>query len=118
MDGVNYFDETDYLYFHGGSRGMHKLWDSRLCNYRNWEALRFLLSNCAWYLDEYNFDGFRFDGVTSILYINHGVNYCFSGGYNEYFGDNFDIDGGVYLMLVNYLIKNLKTSSLSMSVEW
>jgi 1,4-alpha-glucan branching enzyme len=104
LDGFNLFDGTDYLYFHSGAKGTHKLWESRLFNYKNWETLRFLLSNCAWYLDEYRFDGFRFDGITSILYQNHGINYSFSGGYNEYFGDNLDLDGAVYLMLANYLI--------------
>jgi 1,4-alpha-glucan branching enzyme len=117
MDGINYFDGTDYLYFHGGAKGIHKLWDSRIFNYSNWETLRFLLSNCAWYIDEYNFDGFRFDGVTSILYHNHGINYCFSGGYNEYFNENFDLDGGVYLMLANYLIHNIKQSSLTIAED-
>ena len=65
------------------------------------------MSNITWYMEEYMFDGFRFDGVTSILYKNHGINYNFSGGLKEYFGDNVDLDGGVYLMLANYLIHSI-----------
>jgi 1,4-alpha-glucan branching enzyme len=73
LDGLNLFDGTDHLYFHGGAKGRHELWDSRLFNYGNHEVLRFLLSNLRFWMDEYQFDGFRFDGVTSILYTHHGI---------------------------------------------
>ena len=61
-DGFNYFDGTDHHYFHAGDRGLHPMWDPRPYNYGHWEPLRFLLSNLRWWLDEYGFDGFRFDG--------------------------------------------------------
>jgi 1,4-alpha-glucan branching enzyme len=73
LDGLNLFDGTDHLYFHEGAKGRHELWDSRLFNYGNHEVLRFLLSNLRFWMDEYHFDGFRFDGVTSILYTHHGI---------------------------------------------
>ena len=73
LDGLNEFDGTDSCYFHGGPRGVHSLWDSRLFNYSSWEVLRFLLSNLRWFLEEYRFDGFRFDGVTSMLYHSRGI---------------------------------------------
>lgn len=117
LDGLNLFDGTDYLYFHGGARGWHKLWDSRIFNYKNWETLRFLLSNCAWYLEEYHFDGFRFDGVTSILYKNHGINYTFSGGLNEYFNDNVDVDGEIYVMLANNLIHTINPDAITVAED-
>jgi len=72
-DGLNQFDGTDDLYFHEGSKGTHDAWDSRLFNYGNHEVLRFLLSNLRFWVDEYKFDGFRFDGVTSMLYTHHGI---------------------------------------------
>ena len=117
LDGINHFDGTDYLYFHGGPRGFHKLWDSRVFNYSNWETLRLLLSNCAWYMDEYHFDGFRFDGVTSMLYAHHGINYAFSGGLHEYFNDGIDMDGQVYLMLANYLIHTKNPEAISIAED-
>ena len=83
-DGLNMFDGTDYCYFHSGGRGVHDQWDSRLFNYGNYETLRFLLSNLKYYLEEFHFDGFRFDGVTSMLYIHHGIGGGFSGDYHEY----------------------------------
>lgn len=73
LDGLNEFDGTNHLYFHEGAKGMHELWDSRLFNYGSHEVLRFLLSNLRFWMDEYQFDGFRFDGVTSMLYTHHGI---------------------------------------------
>lgn len=74
---------------------------SRLFNYGHHEVLRFLLSNLRFYMDEYMFDGFRFDGVTSMMYTHHGIGTGFSGGYHEYFGENVDMEAMTYLMLVS-----------------
>ncbi|GAB4833006.1 1,4-alpha-glucan-branching enzyme [Ancistrocladus abbreviatus] len=109
-DGLNGFDvgqASQDSYFHTGDRGYHKMWDSRLFNYANWEVLRFLLSNLRWWLEEFRFDGFRFDGVTSMLYHHHGINMAFTGSYNEYFSEAADVDAVVYLMLANYLSHNI-----------
>ena len=116
-DGFNNWDGTDYLYFHGGPMGHHSLWDSRLFNYSSYETLRFLLSNCAYYSEKFHFDGFRFDGITSILYRNHGIKYSFSGDYREYFGDNFDEDGGVYLMLANKLLHQINPEVITIAED-
>lgn len=99
-DGLNMFDGTDACYFHSGPKGQHELWDSRLFNYGSHEVLRFLLSNLRYWMEEYHFDGFRFDGVTSMMYLHHGIGTGFSGGYHEYFGPQVDIEAVVYLMLV------------------
>lgn len=107
LDGLNMFDGTDSHYFHSGSRGYHWMWDSRLFNYGSWEVLRYLLSNARWWLEEYRFDGFRFDGVTSMMYTHHGLQVAFTGNYKEYFGFATDVDAVVYLMLVNDLIHGL-----------
>ncbi|KAL1936534.1 hypothetical protein VTP01DRAFT_668 [Rhizomucor pusillus] len=101
LDGLNMFDGTDHCYFHGGGRGHHDLWNSRLFNYGYRPVMQFLLSNLRYWMDEYQFDGFRFDGVTSMLYKHHGIGYGFSGNYHEYFGDLVDEDGLMYLQLAN-----------------
>lgn len=62
-------------------------------DYSKYEVLRFLLSNLAYFMEEYRFDGFRFDAVTSILYQHHGIGVGFTGNYNEYFGPHIDVDG-------------------------
>lgn len=101
LDGLNEFDGTDHLYFHEGAKGRHDLWDSRLFNYGAHEVLRFLLSNLRFWVEEYQFDGYRFDGVTSMMYTHHGIGTGFSGGYHEYFGHSADVEAIVYLMLVS-----------------
>ncbi|EPQ26723.1 uncharacterized protein PFL1_05702 [Pseudozyma flocculosa PF-1] len=117
LDGLNMFDGTDHLYFHEGAKGRHELWDSRLFNYGSHEVLRFLLSNCLFWLDEYGFDGFRFDGVTSILYTHHGIGTGFSGGYHEYFGPNVDTEGVVYLMLANQMIHQAYPDAITIAED-
>jgi len=112
MDGINQFDGSDHQYFHEGEMGRHSLWDSRLFNYGHWEVIRFLLSNLRWWCEKYHFDGFRFDGVTSMLYKHHGIGVAFSGSYNEYFGFQVDIDACVYLMLANDMLHSLYPDSM------
>jgi 1,4-alpha-glucan branching enzyme len=116
-DGLNMFDGTDHLYFHGGPKGHHQLWDSRLFNYGHHEVLRFLLSNLRFWMDEYQFDGFRFDGVTSMLYKHHGIGTGFSGGYHEYFGDSVDEEGVVYLMLANEMLHQIYPSVITIAED-
>ncbi|KAG4304681.1 hypothetical protein PORY_002074 [Pneumocystis oryctolagi] len=116
-DGINMFDGTDHMYFHGGEKGFHKLWDSRLFNYGHYEVLRFLLSNLRFYMDEYCFDGFRFDGVTSIMYTHHGIGVCFSGNYNEYFGSDASEEGINYLILANEILHKFYPSCITIAED-
>jgi len=117
MDGLNKFDGTNACYFHDGSRGEHDLWDSRLFNYKSWEVLRFLLSNLRWYLEEYKFDGFRFDGVTSMLYHHHGLGVGFSGEYHEYFGLLTDVESFNYLQLANKMIHDTHPDAITIAED-
>uniref|UniRef100_A0A3P9IGV1 1,4-alpha-glucan branching enzyme n=1 Tax=Oryzias latipes TaxID=8090 RepID=A0A3P9IGV1_ORYLA len=116
-DGLNRFDGTDSCFFHSPPRGEHSLWDSRLFNYSSWEVLRFLLSNLRWWMEEYRFDGFRFDGVTSMLYHHHGIGTGFSGDYNEYFGLHVDEDSLVYLMLANHILHTLYPDCITIAED-
>ncbi|PWY99927.1 glycoside hydrolase [Testicularia cyperi] len=117
LDGLNMFDGSDHLYFHEGGKGRHDLWDSRLFNYGHYEVLRFLMSNCLFWMEEYGFDGFRFDGVTSMLYTHHGIGTGFSGGYHEYFGDSVDVEAVVYLMLANELIHRYNPNAITIAED-
>ncbi|EEB10319.1 1,4-alpha-glucan branching enzyme, putative [Pediculus humanus corporis] len=107
LDGLNQFDGTDSCYFHSGSRGVHQLWDCRMFNFSEYEVVRFLLSTLRWYIDEYNFDGYRFDAITAMLYHSRGIGEGFSGNYDEYFGLNVDTDAIVYLMLANHMLHKM-----------
>ncbi|KAL4441059.1 hypothetical protein ABPG77_010490 [Micractinium sp. CCAP 211/92] len=117
MDGINMFDGSDAMYFHGGGRGYHWMWDSRCFNYGNWETLRFLMSNARWWIDEYKFDGYRFDGVTSMMYHHHGLQTTFTGNYDEYFGMATDVEAVVYLMLVNCMIHDMFPSAVTIGED-
>ncbi|CAE6419466.1 unnamed protein product [Rhizoctonia solani] len=117
LDGINQFDGTDHLYFHGGGRGYHELWDSRLFNYSHHEVLRFLLSNLRFWMDEYQFDGFRFDGVTSMMYLHHGIGTGFSGGYHEYFGPASDSEAITYLMIANDMLHQLYPNVITIAED-
>ncbi|CAD5330718.1 unnamed protein product [Arabidopsis thaliana] len=117
LDGLNMFDGTDAHYFHSGPRGYHWMWDSRLFNYGSWEVLRYLLSNARWWLEEYKFDGFRFDGVTSMMYTHHGLSVGFTGNYTEYFGLETDVDAVNYLMLVNDMIHGLYPEAITVGED-
>ncbi|KIH94990.1 1,4-alpha-glucan branching enzyme [Sporothrix brasiliensis 5110] len=117
LDGINEFDGTDHQYFHEGAKGRHDLWDSRLFNYGHHEVLRFLLSNLRFWMDEYGFDGFRFDGVTSMLYLHHGIGTGFSGGYHEYFGADVDEEAVAYLMIANDMLHQLYPECITIAED-
>ncbi|KAJ1541663.1 alpha-1,4-glucan branching enzyme, partial [Nowakowskiella sp. JEL0078] len=117
LDGINQFDGTDHQYFHGGLKGHHELWDSRLFNYGHHEVLRFLLSNLRYWLSEFHFDGFRFDGVTSMLYLHHGIGTGFTGNYNEYFTEATDLEAVVYLMLANDFMRKIHPNIVTIAED-
>ena len=116
IEGLSKFDGTDYQYFHTGAKGTHPAWDSRLFNYAKEEVLHFLLSNCAFWLTEYCIDGFRFDGITSMLYKDHGLERNFVS-YDDYFSRNFDEDAATYLALANDLIHEIKPGAITISED-
>ena len=115
--GTPWPPDADTSYFCAGARGRHPEWGSRLLNYRNWEVLRYLLSNVAWWLTEYRFDGFRFDGVTSMLYWHHGVGVSFLGNCSEYFSPATNVDACVYLMLANELAHALLPGAVTVAED-
>jgi 1,4-alpha-glucan branching enzyme len=116
VEGLSRFDGTLSQYFHGGPRGDHVAWDSRCFDYGKTEVLHFLLSNCRFWLDEYRFDGFRFDGVTSMLYFDHGLGKRFTS-YDDYFSGNVDIDACVYLTLANQVIHAVRPDALTVAED-
>ena len=106
IDGLNTFDGTNGHYFHEDPNlGWHKLWGTRMFNYGKYETLRFLLSNLRYWSEEFRFDGFRFDGVTAMLYTHRGVHWDFLGGQSEFYGEHADDDACAYLMLANRLLR-------------
>jgi 1,4-alpha-glucan branching enzyme len=115
-EGISRFDGSIYQYFHEGGKGEHPAWDSMLFDYGKPAVLHFLLSNCRYWIEEYKIDGFRFDGVTSMIYHNHGLESSFSS-YDDYYSENTDIDALTYLALANKLLHSLKPGFISISED-
>src|SRR6185312_502759 len=116
LEGLGWFDGTDHQYFHAGPKGHHPAWDSLLFDYAKYEVLRFLLSNVRFWLEEYRFDGFRFDGVTSMLYKDHGLGKAFTS-YDDYFGENIDEDAVAYLKMVNELAHTMRPDVITIAED-
>ncbi len=117
VEGIARFDGTRTLYFHEGLRGEHAAWDSLCFDYGKPEVLHFLLSNCRFWLDEYHLDGFRFDGVTSMIYLHHGLGHCF-GCYEDYFDPAaVDPDALTYLTLANEVVHAVRPDAVTVAEE-
>ncbi len=116
VEGINEFDGTDFQFFHSGKRGNHAQWDSKLFNYGKHEVIHFLLSNIKYWMEEYHFDGFRFDGVTSMLYLDHGMGTDFDS-YKKYFSMNTDVEAITYLQLAASLIKEVNPQALAIAED-
>ncbi len=116
VEGLGRFDGTREQYFYPGERGEHRAWDSFCFNYEKPEVLKFLLSNCRFWLDEYHVDGFRFDGVTSMLYRHHGLNHAFTG-YGDYFSSAVDEAAYTYLGLANQVIHEVRPDAVTVAED-
>lgn len=115
-EGINEFDGTVYQFFHEGPRGDHPAWGTKLFNYDKNEVIHFLLSNLKFWLDEYHFDGFRFDGVTSMIYHDHGLGAAFTD-YSKYFSMNTDTEAITYLQLANDLIREVNPKAITIAED-
>ena len=115
-EGLNMQDGTEDQYFLSGGRGWHDAWGTRCFDYGKTETLHFLLSNLKYWQDEFHFDGFRFDGVTSMLYENHGLGEAFTN-YSMYYSLNTNVDAGVYLMLANKLVHEINKNAITVAEE-
>ncbi len=115
-EGINEFDGTDYQFFHSGPRGDHSAWGTKLFNYGKNEVIHFLLSNLKYWMEVFHFDGFRFDGVTSMLYHDHGLGSAFVN-YDMYFSMNTDTEAVTYLQLANELIHQVNPKAITIAED-
>ncbi len=115
-EGLGRLDGTRSLYFYPDQRGEHPAWDSLCFDYGKNEVLHFLLSNCKYWLEEFKFDGFRFDGVTSMLYYDHGLGKAF-GSYADYYDGGQDTNAITYLTLANLLIHQVNPQAITIAEE-
>ena len=116
VEGINQFDGTEYQFFHSGGKGDHSAWGTKLFNYGKNEVIHFLLSNLKYWMETFHFDGFRFDGVTSMLYHDHGLGSAFVN-YDMYFSMNTDTEAITYLQLANELIHQVNPKALTIAED-
>jgi len=116
MEGLGNFAGDPCQYFMQGGRREHPAWDSLCFDYGKNEVIHYLLSNCKYWLEEFHFDGFRFDGVTSMLYYSHGLGEAF-GGYDDYYNGHEDDEAIAYLTLANKLIHEVHPGAITIAEE-
>ena len=115
-EGLSEFDGRDNLYFYSGPQGRHPAWGSRCFDYGKDETRYFLLSNVKYWMEEYHIDGFRFDGVTSMLYWDHGLGKDF-GDYSLYFDSGVDENAVIYLSLATMLVKEMNPAGFTIAED-
>ncbi|MBQ9666878.1 MAG: alpha amylase C-terminal domain-containing protein [Bacteroidaceae bacterium] len=116
IEGLGNFAGDGCQYFMQGGRREHPAWDSLCFDYGKNEVIHYLLSNCKYWLEEFKFDGFRFDGVTSMLYYSHGLGEAF-GGYGDYYNGHEDDEAIAYLTLANLLIHEVNPKAITIAEE-
>ena len=116
IEGLGNFAGDGCQFFMQGGRREHPAWDSLCFDYGKNEVIHYLLSNCKYWLEEFNFDGFRFDGVTSMLYYSHGLGEAF-GGYGDYYNGHEDDEAIAYLTLANLLIHEVNPKAITIAEE-
>ncbi|MDA3792009.1 MAG: alpha amylase C-terminal domain-containing protein [Desulfobacula sp.] len=116
VEGIAKFDGTGYQFFHDGPKGYHRQWDSRCFDYGKAYVLKFLLSNVKFWIEEFQIDGFRFDGITSMLFKDHGLGRAFAS-YADYYGDDVDMDALSYLYLANSLAHDINPDFITIAED-
>jgi len=114
-EGINMFDGTTWQFFHDGPKGDHPAWGTKCFDYGKDGVIHFLLSNLKFWLEEYHFDGFRFDGITSMLYHDHGLGTSFDN--SKYFSLNTHTEAITYLQLANELIRQVKPDAITIAED-
>ncbi|MBE5738674.1 MAG: 1,4-alpha-glucan-branching enzyme [Clostridiales bacterium] len=115
-EGINEFDGTTWQFFHDGAKGEHPAWGTKCFNYGKHEVIHFLLSNLKYWLTEFHFDGFRFDGVTSMIYHDHGLGEAFDNN-KKYFSLNTNTEAITYLQLANELIHQVNPKAITITED-
>ncbi len=115
-EGINMFDGTVWQFFHDGEKGEHPAWGTKCFNYGHDGVLHFLLSNLKFWMEEYHFDGFRFDGITSMLYHDHGLGTDFCSN-DKYFSMNTHTEAITYLQLANELIRQVNPEAITIAED-
>jgi len=115
--GLARYDTSRYFF-----RDLKTQWDTVSFDYSQERTRRFLLSNCRYWLEEFNIDGFRFDAVGNMIYLDHGLDDDFSHVGRCFYGkdgqNRLDENGVLYLSLANTLVHELAPHAITLAEEF
>ena len=114
-EGILDLDGSGHHYSKAGEAGYQQYWDSMIFDYGKGGVEHFLLSNVKYWLDEFHFDGFRFDGVTSMLYYHRG--YIDFDSREKFFDEGVDLDAVTYLTLANRLVHDFRPKATTIAED-
>ncbi|XP_078483401.1 1,4-alpha-glucan-branching enzyme [Ciona intestinalis] len=117
LDGLNMFDGTEACFFEEGARGFNNEHDTRIFDYKKWETLRFLMSQLRYYVNEYHVDGFRFNGISSMIFNDPSKYGMYGSAQSQYFGMQMKTDGLAYIMLMNDMLHNFYPNVITITED-
>ena len=81
-------------------REIHPNWGTHKFDFGRPEVRSFLVSNALFWIETFHADGIRMDGVSSMLYLNFGVDNPADKKFNKY-GTEEDLDASAFIRQVN-----------------
>ena len=81
-------------------REIHPNWGTHKFDFSRPEVRSFLVSNVLFWIELFHVDGIRMDGVSSMLYLNFGVDNPADKKFNKY-GTEEDLDASAFIRQVN-----------------
>lgn len=81
-------------------REIHPNWGTHKFDFSRPEVRSFLVSNALFWIEQFHVDGIRMDGVSSMLYLNFGVDNPADKKFNKY-GTEEDLDASAFIRQVN-----------------
>ena len=97
-------------------RAEHPQWGTLKFDLGRGEVRNFLISNALFWLGQYHADGLRVDGVSSILYLNFGIDNEADKIFNENGGEE-DLDAVEFLQLTNEAVAQYFPGAMTIAEE-
>ena len=83
---------------------IHPNWGTHKFDFARGEVRSFLVSNVLYWLENFHVDGIRMDGVSSMLYLNFGIDDPGQKKFNKY-GTEEDLDASAFIRQVNCAVE-------------
>ena len=97
-------------------REIHPNWGTHKFDFARGEVRSFLVSNALYWLDRFHADGIRMDGVSSMLYLNFGIDNPAEKRLNKN-GTEEDLDASAFIRQVNTAVGEYGKGAVMMAEE-